>query len=162
MQNTSKRNFLRVQPYFIHYVKSVYELFRYWKIFVLKNSSYENPQSSEDYSISFFSALFFFFLIANTSFLHILSQCSASTPCNDTHREQLCFTQFSTRMAGWLFLTFFIYLHNQLSSTHSIITYKEYRCLKNVIHQTDSKSKWSLLSASFGLDFVLTLENAFP
>ena len=25
---------------------------------------------------------------------------------NDTHREKLCFTQFSTRMAVWLLLTF--------------------------------------------------------
>ena len=28
---------------------------------------------------------------------------------NDTHREKLCFTQLSTRMAAWLFPTFFIY-----------------------------------------------------
>ena len=41
----------------------------------------------------------------------------------DTHREKLCFTQFSTRMAGWLLLTFFICLHNKLSSIHSSITY---------------------------------------
>ena len=34
-----------------------------------------------------------------------------------------CFTQFSTRMAAWLLLTFFICLHNQLSSIDSIITY---------------------------------------
>ena len=33
------------------------------------------------------------------------------------------FTQFSTRMAAWLLLAFFIWLHNQLSSTHSTITY---------------------------------------
>ena len=37
-------------------------------------------------------------------------------------------------MAAWLLLTFFISLHNQLSSVSSIITY-EYRCLKNFIHQ---------------------------
>ena len=45
---------------------------------------------------------------------------------------------------------------------HSII---KYRCLKNVIHQIDSKYEWLLLSASFtakvGLVFVLALENAF-
>ena len=49
-----------------------------------------------------------------------------------------------------------------VSSEHS---FKEYRCLKNVIHQTNSKNEWLLLSASFTakfeLDFVLTLENAF-
>ena len=42
---------------------------------------------------------------------------------------------------------------------------KEYRCLKNVIHQIDSKNEWLLLSesftAEFGLVFVLTLESAF-
>ena len=42
---------------------------------------------------------------------------------NDTHREELCFTQFSTKMATWLLLTFFICLHNQLSLMQSVITY---------------------------------------
>ena len=41
----------------------------------------------------------------------------------------------------------------------------QYRCLKNVIHQIDSKNGWLLLSArftaKFGLVFVLTLENAY-
>ena len=40
-----------------------------------------------------------------------------------------------------------------------------HRRLKNVIHQTDSKNEWLLLSASFmakfGLVFVLTLESVF-
>ena len=39
---------------------------------------------------------------------------------SDTHREK-CFTQFRTRMASQLLLTFFICLHNQ--SMHSIIMY---------------------------------------
>ena len=42
---------------------------------------------------------------------------------DDTYREKLCFTQFSTRMAAWLLLTFFTCLHKQLNSVHSIITY---------------------------------------
>ena len=82
---------------------------------------------------------------------------------NDTHKKKLGFTQFRTRMAAWLPLTFFMCLHNQLSSIHSAVTY--YRCLKNVIHQIDTKNEWLLLSASFTakfrLVFVLTLENAF-
>ena len=82
-----------------------------------------------------------------------------------------CFIQFSTRIAGWLLLTFLICLQNQLSSTiyplsrmlsHSIITY---RCLKNVIHQIGNKNEWLFLRAvfteKFGLFFVLILENAF-
>ena len=42
---------------------------------------------------------------------------------NDTYKEKLCFNKFSTRMAAWQLLSFFICLHNQLSSTHSIIMY---------------------------------------
>ena len=65
-------------------------------------------------------------------------------------------------MAPSLLLTFFICLHNQLSSIHSII---KDRCFKNVIHQIDSKKEWLLLSPTFkaklGLVFVLTLENGF-
>ena len=41
----------------------------------------------------------------------------------DTQRDKLGFTQFIIRMAAWLLLTFFICLHNQLSSLHSNITY---------------------------------------
>ena len=43
--------------------------------------------------------------------------------------------------------------------------YHEYRCLKNAIHQIDSRNELLLLSASFtakfGLAFVLALENDF-
>ena len=45
-------------------------------------------------------------------------------PVNDTHREKLCFTQFSTRMAAWLLLIFSICLRNQVGSLHSMITLK--------------------------------------
>ena len=38
---------------------------------------------------------------------------------NDTYREKLCFTQFRTRMAAWLLLTFFY----QQGSVHFIIIY---------------------------------------
>ena len=51
---------------------------------------------------------------------------------NDTHKQKVRFTQFSTSMAAWLLLTFLVCLYNQLSSTHSVITIKEYRCLKNI------------------------------
>ena len=75
---------------------------------------------------------------------------SFNKPVNDTHREKLCFTQFSIRMAVWLILTVLICFHNQF---------------KNVIHQIDSKNEQLLLSAiftvRFGLVFVLTFENAF-
>ena len=64
-----------------------------------------------------------------------------------------------------MFQTFFICLHNQLSSILSLSNIKWDRCLKKVIHQIDSKNEWLLLSASFKskfeLAFVLTLENAF-
>ena len=47
-----------------------------------------------------------------------------SDPVNDTHREKLCLTQFSTRMAAWLLLIFSICLRNQVGSLHSMITLK--------------------------------------
>ena len=60
---------------------------------------------------------------------------------------------------------FFVCLHNQLNSLHSISHIKEYRYLKKVIHQINSKNEWLFLSASFTakfeLVFVLTLENNF-
>ena len=65
---------------------------------------------------------------------------------NDAHRKKRCFTQFNTRfieIETWLLLTFFIFLHNQLSSIHSIVTY--YGCLKKVIHKIDSKNERLLL-----------------
>ena len=65
-----------------------------------------------------------------------------------------CFTQFRTGMAGWLILIFFICLHNQLSSIHSIIAYYEHRYLKNAIHQIDGKNEWLHLSAKFTANFL--------
>ena len=94
-----------------------------------------------------------------------LFQTKWRTLLNDTHRKKLCFTQFSTRKAPCLLLIFFICLHNQLSSIHSIMTFKEYRCLRKVIHQIYNKNEWLLLSARFTteleLAFVLTLEKTF-
>ena len=51
-------------------------------------------------------------------------------------------------MAAWLLLTFLICLHNQLSSIHYVPRIKEYRCLKNEIHQIDGQNEWLLLLAS--------------
>ena len=62
---------------------------------------------------------------------------------------------------GWLLLTFFICLHNQLSSFNSIIV----QMSEKRVHQIDSKNEWLLLSVTFTakleLVFVLTFENAF-
>ena len=66
--------------------------------------------------------------------------------------KDCCFTQFSTGMAGWLLLIFLICLRNQLSSTYSIIST---RCLKNVVHQIDSKNRQLLFSAIFMAKFEL-------
>ena len=54
--------------------------------------------------------------------------------------------QFSTRMAAWLLLTFFICLHNQLSLCVLLSCIKECKCLKNVINQIHTKNEWLLLS----------------
>ena len=84
---------------------------------------------------------------------------------NDTHWEKLCFTQFSTWMAGWLLLTFLICLHNQLSSIMHSVHVLRVQMFEKCVHQIDSKNEWWLLPASFtvkfGLVFVVTLKNAF-
>ena len=72
---------------------------------------------------------------------------------DDTHMEKLCFIQFNQSINSVQEWLFFMCLHNQLSPIHSIITYKDYRCLKIVIHQIDSKQEWLLLSASFTAKF---------
>ena len=62
---------------------------------------------------------------------------------------------------GWLLLTFFICLHNKLSSFNSIIVQMSEKRDSSV----DSKNEWLLLSVTFTakleLVFVLTFENAF-
>ena len=62
---------------------------------------------------------------------------------------------------GWLLLTFFISLHNQLSSFNSIIV----QMFEKQIHQVGSKNEWLLLLETFTSKlksvFVLTFENAF-
>ena len=63
-----------------------------------------------------------------------------------------CYTEFSIGIVAWLLLTFFLYLHNQLSSIHSIIT-----CQKKVINQIDSKNGWLLFSAIFTAKFEMVL-----
>ena len=81
---------------------------------------------------------------------------------NDTHRERLVFGSIQYRN-GWLAAS---NLFDMFTQSFKFYTFHyQYRCLKNVIHQIDSKNGWLLLSASFtakfGLVFVLTLENAF-
>ena len=78
---------------------------------------------------------------------------------NDTHMEELrALLKKFIEIQGWLLLTFFICLHNQLILL-------SYRCLKNMIYQVGSKNEWLLLSVTFTakleLVFVLTFENAF-
>ena len=77
----------------------------------------------------------------NTGFTHpFLKTVPWNKMLNDTHKEKLCFTRFIveefTEIEHWLPQTFFICSHNQLISIYSI----EYRCLKKIIHQIDSKN----------------------
>ena len=65
----------------------------------------------------------------------------------------------------WLLLTFFICLHNELSSIRYPSSHiKQCRCLKKVVYRIDSKYERFLLSASFTAKFevifVLTQDNA--
>ena len=58
---------------------------------------------------------------------------------NDTHREKRGFTQFSTRMVALGFFWPFLYVHRMNWVPHIPLSRsKECRCLKNVIHQTES------------------------
>ena len=85
--------------------------------------------------------------------MYLAKRCSESTRftlLTILTRKDWCFTQFSTGMAGWLLLIFFMF-------TQSIKFYTfhyQYRCLKNVIHQIDSKNGWLLLSASLRQNLV--------
>ena len=64
-------------------------------------------------------------------------------------------------MQGWLLLTCFIRLDNELSSFNSIII----QMSEKRVHQIDSKNGWLVLSVAYTakieLVFVLTFENAF-
>ena len=83
----------------------------------------------------------------------------------------VCFVKFSKCKAqyknGWLAASDLFHVFTQSIKFYYTLyyTYKECRCLENVILQIDSKNEWLLLPASFtakfGLVFVLTLKNAF-
>ena len=79
----------------------------------------------------------------------------------DTQMEELDSVQKFSEIQGWLLLTFFICLHNQLSSFNSIIV----QISEKQIHQVGSKNEWFLLleifTAKLELVFALTFENAF-
>ena len=67
---------------------------------------------------------------------------------------------------GWLAASDLFDMFTHMFTSMKLCTFHyQYRCLKNVIHQVDSKTGWLLLSpsfmAKFGLVFVLTLENVF-
>ena len=75
--------------------------------------------------------------------------------------EEFASVQKFIEIQGWLLLTFFICLHNQLSSFNSIIV----QVAEKRDSSIDSKNEWLLLSVTFTakleLVFVLTFENAF-
>ena len=94
--------------------------------------------------------------LSSTQFFHFVSV-STSVNCfralsNDTHMKELDSLQKFIEAQGWLLLTFFICLHNQLSSFNSIIVMSEKR-----VHQVDSKNEWLLLSVTFTAKFGLVL-----
>ena len=76
---------------------------------------------------------------------------------NDTLRERLMFHSIQYRN-GWLAASDLFDMFTQSIKFYTF--HYQYRCLKNGIHQTDSKNGWLLLSASstakFSFVFVLT------
>ena len=81
---------------------------------------------------------------------------------NDTHRERLVFHSVQYRN-GWLAASDLFDMFTQSIKFYTF--HYQYRCLKNVIHQIDSKNEWLLLSVTFTakleLVFALTFENTF-
>ena len=73
---------------------------------------------------------------------------------NDTHRERLVFHSIQYRN-GWLAASDLFDMFTQSIKFYTF--HYQYRCLKNVIHQTDSKNGWLLLSASFTAKFSFCL-----
>ena len=84
---------------------------------------------------------------------------------NDTHREKFALDWIHHKNSlkykvGCLWRFSYICTINYV-----LLIPLSYRCLKNVIHQIDSKNEWLFLSviftSKFELVFVLTFENAF-
>ena len=75
--------------------------------------------------------------------------------------EEIASVQKFIEIKVWLRLTFFTYLHNQLSSFNSIIVQMSEKRNSSV----GSKNEWLLLSVTFTANletvFILTFENAF-
>ena len=70
---------------------------------------------------------------------------------NDTHREILVFHSIQYRN-GWLAAS---HLFDMFTQSVKFYTFHyQYRCLKNVIHQIDSKNGWLLLLASLRQNLV--------
>ena len=80
---------------------------------------------------------------------------------NDTLMKELDSIQKFIEIEGWLLLTFFICLHNQLISFNSTMV----QMFEKHDSQAGSKNGWLLFLVTFTakleLDFVLTFENAF-
>ena len=71
---------------------------------------------------------------------------------SDTHRERLVFYSVQYRN-GWLAAPDLFHMFRQSIKFYTF--HYQYRCLKNVIHQIESKNGWLLLSASFTAKFGL-------
>ena len=64
---------------------------------------------------------------------------------SDTHRERLVFYSIQYRN-GWLAAPDLFHMFRQSIKFYTF--HYQYRCLKNVIHQIESKNGWLLLSTS--------------
>ena len=85
----------------------------------LQKDKKKKPQTTRDEMIDMFQK----------SWNETCAQVNNENVFNDTHREKLVLTEFSTNSVhGWLLLTFFIYLHNQLSYFNSIIINMSEKC----------------------------------
>ena len=72
-------------------------------------------------------------------------------PLNETHKERLVFHTVQY-WNGWLAASDLFHMFTQSIKFYTF--HYQYRCLKNVIHQIDSKNGWLLLSASLRQNLV--------
>ena len=72
---------------------------------------------------------------------------------NDTQREKLCFIQISTRMDGWLLLTFF-YMFTQPIKFYYIFTYQVRLQMFEKCDSSNRHQKWMVAHSSTFYDKI--------
>ena len=108
-------------------------------------------QNFVDFDVEFYRQAVLSIISSNTFYPEYVNHVAALMTLTGKTCVVLNSVQKFIKMQGWLLLTFFICLHNQLILLIPLL----YRCLKNVIDQIHSKNKWLLLSVNLTTRFEL-------